>query len=44
MILLDTNVFSEAMKTRPLEAVVDWLNSQDSENLYVSAITIGEIA
>ena len=44
MILLDTNVVSEVMKTRPAEAVVTWLNGQDSEKLYVSAITIGEIA
>ena len=44
MILLDTNVVSEVMKTRPAEAVVAWLNGQDSEKLHVSAITIGEIA
>ncbi len=44
MILLDTNVVSEVMKTRPAEAVVAWLNGQDSEKLYVSAITVGEIA
>ena len=44
MILLDTNVVSEVMKTRPVEAVVAWLNEQDSEKLHVSAITIGEIA
>ena len=44
MILLDTNVVSEVMKTRPAEAVVAWLNSQGSEKLHVSAITIGEIA
>jgi predicted nucleic acid-binding protein len=43
MILLDTNVVSEVMKTQPAEAVVAWLNSQDSERLYVSAVTIGEI-
>lgn len=43
MILLDTNVVSEVMKTQPAEAVVAWLNGQDSERLYVSAITIGEI-
>ena len=43
MILLDTNVVSEVMKTRPAEAVVTWLNGQDSEKLYVSSITIGEI-
>ena len=44
MILLDTNVVSEVMKTRPAEAVVAWLNGQDSEKLHVSAISIGEIA
>ena len=44
MILLDTNVVSEVMKARPAEAVVTWLNGQESEKLYVSAITIGEIA
>lgn len=44
MILLDTNVVSEVMKAQPAEAVVAWLNGQDSQNLYVSAITIGEIA
>ena len=44
MILLDTNVVSEVMKARPAEAVVAWLNGQDSEKLYVSVITIGEIA
>jgi len=43
MILLDTNVVSEVMKTQPAEAVVAWLNGQDSERLYVSAVTIGEI-
>jgi len=43
MILLDTNVVSEVMKTQPAEAVIAWLNGQDSERLYVSAITIGEI-
>lgn len=43
MILLDTNVVSEVMKTQPAEAVVTWLNAQDSERLYVSAVTIGEI-
>jgi predicted nucleic acid-binding protein len=43
MILLDTNVVSEVMKTQPAESVVARLNAQDSERLYVSAVTIGEI-
>ena len=44
MILLDTNVVSEVMKARPAEAVVTWLNGQASDKLYISAITIGEVA
>jgi len=44
MILLDTNIVSEVMKVRPTEAVVTWLNGQAFEKLFVSAITIGEIA
>lgn len=43
MILLDTNVISELMKTRPAESVLVWLNGQPSEKLYLSAIAIGEI-
>lgn len=44
MILLDTNIVSEVMRTRPAETVVAWLNGQDAEKLYVSAISIGEVA
>jgi hypothetical protein len=44
MILLDTNVVSEVMKARPAEAVIGWLNTQPSNRLFVSAVTIGEIA
>ena len=44
MILLDTNVVSELMKTEPAEAVLAWLNHQPSERLYLSVVTIGEIA
>lgn len=43
MILLDTNVVSEVMKPSPSAAVVDWLNAQASERLYVSSVTLGEI-
>lgn len=43
MILLDTNVISEAMKASPSLQVLEWLNHQNSNALYVSAITIGEI-
>lgn len=44
MILLDTNIVSEVMKPRPADTVVAWLNDQNSEKLYISAITVGEIA
>jgi predicted nucleic acid-binding protein len=44
MILLDTHVTLELMKTRPSDAVVAWLNGQASEKLFVSAITIREVA
>ena len=44
MILLDTNIVSEVMKVAPSETVLDWLNREESSSLYVSAVTIGEIA
>jgi len=43
MMLLDTNVVSDVMKVAPSEAVLVWLNDQDSKTLYVSTVTIGEI-
>lgn len=43
MIVLDTNVVSEVMKPSPKQAVVDWLNSQETSRLYVSTITLAEI-
>ena len=44
MILLDTNVVSEAMRASPAENVLAWLNRQDAAQLFTSAVTIGEIA
>jgi predicted nucleic acid-binding protein len=40
--LVDTNVFSEAVKPKPDARIVAWLNKHESE-IYVSTITIGEI-
>ena len=40
--LVDTNVFSELAKPRPDTRAVAWLRQEEAE-LYVSAITIGEI-
>jgi predicted nucleic acid-binding protein len=44
MFLLDTMVISEGFKRQPSANVLDWLRSQDQADLYVSAITFGEIA
>lgn len=41
--LLDTNVVSEFRRTRPHGAVIAWLNAQLSEQLFLSAVTIGEV-
>jgi predicted nucleic acid-binding protein len=43
MYLLDTNVISELRKPRPHGAVVAWLRSRDDAELYISAVTLGEI-
>jgi predicted nucleic acid-binding protein len=37
--LVDTNVFSEQLKPRPVVAVLDWLGENEAE-LFVSVITI----
>lgn len=43
MILLDTNVVSEAMKQKPHPGVMAWLNAQPSETLYLSSVTLAEM-
>ena len=43
MILLDTNVVSEAMKPAPDEAVRVWLDEQAAETLFLSSVTIAEL-
>ena len=43
MILLDTNVVSEAMKPTPDEAVRAWLDEQAAETLFLSSVTIAEM-
>ena len=43
MILLDTNVISEAMKPLPDGQVVDWMNATASNLMFVSTITIAEV-
>ena len=43
MILLDTNVVSEAMKPKPTAAVRAWLDAQAAETLYLSSVTFAEL-
>lgn len=43
MIVLDTNIISEVMRTAPQENVVEWLNQQSSAHLYLTVISIAEI-
>ncbi|ANE54670.1 type II toxin-antitoxin system VapC family toxin [Methylomonas sp. DH-1] len=43
MIVLDTNVISEAMRPEPHPAVLAWLNEQVAETLYLSTVTLAEL-
>ena len=43
MYLLDTNVVSELRRPRPHAAVLDWVAGVPAEQLFVSAVTVGEI-
>ncbi|MBW4672205.1 MAG: type II toxin-antitoxin system VapC family toxin [Cyanomargarita calcarea GSE-NOS-MK-12-04C] len=42
--LLDTCLISELVAKQPNQQVLDWFNAQVPETLYLSTITIGEIA
>lgn len=43
MYLLDTNVVSELRKIRPHGAVLSWIDSICDAELFLSAVTLGEI-
>lgn len=43
MILLDTNIVSEAMSSNPDVRVIEWMRNQPAANLFVSTVTIAEI-
>ena len=43
MIVLDTNIISEAMKPEPHATVQVWLNNQVAETLYISSVTLAEL-
>lgn len=41
--LLDTSVVNEAMRKRPAPAPLAWLAAQADDDLFISAITLGEL-
>lgn len=43
MYLLDTNVISELRRQRPNRSVVRWIEGVPAGQLYISAVTVGEI-
>ena len=43
MILLDTNVISEPLRSQPNPRVAQWIDAQIVETLYVAAISLAEL-
>jgi toxin FitB len=43
MILLDTNVVSEPLRQAPNKRVIEWIDAQSLETLFLSAITVAEL-
>ncbi len=43
MYLLDTNVVSELRRPHPHPAVVGWIGKVEADELFLSAVTVGEI-
>ena len=43
MIVLDTNVVSELMRSVPAEQVVEWVDRQTSADVHLTAITVAEL-
>ncbi len=43
MILVDTNVISEPLRKSPEAGVIEWIDAQPLETLYLSAITVAEL-
>ncbi len=43
MIILDTNVVSEPLKPSPAPAVLEWLDRQVPETLYLTTINLAEL-
>lgn len=43
MIIVDTNVVSEALRTQPNPLVIDWLDAQRSQDLFLTSINAAEL-
>jgi predicted nucleic acid-binding protein len=43
MILLDTNVVSEPLRREPEVRVIEWIDAQPMDTLFLSAITVAEL-
>ncbi|RQR31224.1 MULTISPECIES: type II toxin-antitoxin system VapC family toxin [unclassified Burkholderia] len=43
MILVDTNVISEPLRREPSAAVIEWLDAQNVETLFLAAISLAEM-
>ncbi|WP_423763438.1 type II toxin-antitoxin system VapC family toxin [Burkholderia sp. NLJ2] len=43
MILVDTNVIAEPLRREPSAAVIEWLDAQNAETLFLAAISLAEI-
>lgn len=43
MIVLDTNVLSALMRQQPDAAVIDWLDQQPPESIWITSITLFEV-
>lgn len=43
MIILDTNVVSEPLRPHPKRSVVEWLDAQSVETLYLTSISLAEV-
>ena len=43
MILVDTNVMIEPLRREPNAAVIEWLDAQNVETLFLAAISLAEI-
>ena len=43
MIILDTNVVSEPLKPAPAQVVLDWLDRQAPETLYLTTVSLAKL-